>query len=122
VGWICQLVPFHRSATVLPTAELPTAVHADDDVQATPFKTTPPAGLGVGWICHLLPFHRSARVVCTPDLPVVPPTAMHADGVVHATPKSPLNTARAGLGVGWTSQRAPFHRSVSVTPTPEVLV
>jgi hypothetical protein len=39
VGWIVHFVPFHRStsgASVLPWPELPTAVHAFDEVHETP--------------------------------------------------------------------------------------
>ena len=41
VGWICQLLPFHRSTSVLrgvPFGVPPTAVHADGDVHDTPFS------------------------------------------------------------------------------------
>ena len=80
-----QVVPFHRSASV-PELEPPTAVHAADDVHATPDKSAP-AGLGAGWICQLVPFHRSTSVLR--GVPGgVPPTAVHADGDVHDTPFS----------------------------------
>jgi hypothetical protein len=47
VGWMRQLVPFHRSAR-LPALEFPAAVHADGDVQATENRAPPPCGgLGV---------------------------------------------------------------------------
>src|SRR5262249_40352969 len=42
VGWICHRVPFHRSARLTWVPELvaayPTAVHEDDDVQATAIR------------------------------------------------------------------------------------
>jgi len=94
VAWTRHLVPFHRSARVLPFPEFPTAVQAEPEVHDTPFRTPPPAGFGVGWMLHLMPFHRSARV-----LPfTVPPTAVHAESEVHDTPfRAP---PPAGLGVG----------------------
>jgi len=48
----------------------PTAVHADGDEQATPFKAlhAAPGGLGTGWMRHLLPFHPSASVTPAPEL------------------------------------------------------
>ena len=68
VDWMAHLVPFHRSAKV-PEFEPPTAVHLEDEVQATPTKALPPAeGSGVGWIRHRVPFHRSARGLETPWL------------------------------------------------------
>ena len=39
--WICQLLPFHRSTSVLrgvPCGVPPTAVHADGDVHDTPLS------------------------------------------------------------------------------------
>jgi hypothetical protein len=94
VAWMAQLVPFHRSARVLPFPELPTAVHTERDAHDTLLRKPPPAGLGVGSMAQLLPFHRSARVVPS----ALPPTAVHAEGEVHemllrAPPP-------AGLGVG----------------------
>ena len=47
VGWMLQLVPFHRSAR-LPELDFPTAVHADGEVQAIANRAPPPCGgLGV---------------------------------------------------------------------------
>src|SRR6266581_1680215 len=57
VGWMRHLVPFHRSARIIP-----------------------PERVGVGWMRHLVPFHRSARVPWSD-----PPTARHADGPVQST-------------------------------------
>ena len=63
VGWMRQRVPFHRSARV-PALEFPTAMHADADVQDTPFSSPPPCdGFGVAWMVHWVPFHRSASVL-----------------------------------------------------------
>lgn len=65
VGWIFQLVPFHRSASGRPP-ELPTAVHEVADVHDTlksRRKSSGLAGLGVGWIFQLVPFHRSASAL-----------------------------------------------------------
>src|SRR5215467_5646422 len=87
VGWMRQLVPFHRSAR-FPALEFPTVVHADGEVQATENRAAPPCGgLGVAWVCQLLPFHRSTSVLR--GVPGgVPPTAVHADRDVHDTPFS----------------------------------
>ena len=99
-------MPSHRSASVLPAFDLPAAVHAEGDVQATLARTPPPgAGLGVGWIRHRLPSHRSASVPA-----FEPPTAVHADGDVQDTPFR-LPPPGAGLGVGWIRHRLPSHRS-----------
>jgi hypothetical protein len=61
-------VPFHRSAKV-PEFELPTAMQAEAEVQATPDRPPPPAeGLGDGTMRHVTPFHRSAKVTRVPEL------------------------------------------------------
>ena len=41
VGWTRHRTPFQRSASVLASPELPTAVHIDEDVQATPPRKAP---------------------------------------------------------------------------------
>jgi hypothetical protein len=121
VGWMVHRVPFHRSASV-PAFELPTAVQDEADWHATPDRAPPPCdGLGVGWMVHRVPFHRSARVWEAPAWLTLFPTAVHADGAVHETPKRELTAAPCGLGVGWMSHWLPFHRSASVTATPEAL-
>jgi hypothetical protein len=117
VAWTCHLVPSHRSARVVTAPELPTAVQAEDEVQATPLRKLPgPAGLKVGTIRQVLPFHRSASVPAPlPELSILPPTAMQADDEVQATADSPTNgTEGAGFGVGTIRQEVPFHRSASV--------
>ena len=119
VACTCHRVPFHRSARVVTRLELPAAVHADDEVQATPPRKLPSLfGLNVGTICQFLPFHRSASVpTALPELSTLPPTAMQADGAVQATEFSVMNgAALAGLGVAWIRHRAPFHRSARVLP------
>lgn len=69
VGWIFQLVPFHRSASGSEPELVrcsPTAVHEVADVHDTPRSrrlSSVSAGLGVGWIFQLLPFHRSANAL-----------------------------------------------------------
>lgn len=70
VVWIVQLLPFHRSASVLLGNELvvaypPTAVHAAEALQDTPpsVAAAVPDGSGVVWIVQLLPFHRAARAL-----------------------------------------------------------
>jgi len=72
-GWICHLVPSHRSATAPRAPDrlmvIPTASHADGNVQDTPFKAlaAAPRGLGTGWMRHLLPSHRSASMTPAPE-------------------------------------------------------
>jgi hypothetical protein len=52
VAWMLHRVPFHRSARVVAVGTnglaAPTAVHADADVQDTPKRAPPLAGLGIG--------------------------------------------------------------------------
>jgi len=125
VGWICHRAPFHRSARVTwapePVTVYPTAVHEDDDVQATAVRKAcgAPAGFGVGWMPQLRPSHRSTSVRAMPAPVIESPTAVQADGVVQATPASELTVAPGGFGVGWMRHRLPSDRSASVTPTPE---
>ena len=74
VVWMVHLVPFHRSATgrTAPVVVVlaPTAVQAEDDVQATPFRllNAIPDGLGVGRMRHKVPFHCSARLTPMPEV------------------------------------------------------
>jgi hypothetical protein len=70
VGWIVQLVPFHRSASVvLGNAFVveypPTAVQAVAALHDTPpsVASVAPDGIGVLWIVQLLPFQPSARAL-----------------------------------------------------------
>jgi len=105
-------VPFHRSARV-PDGDIPTAMHAEGDVQDTALREAP-ATVGMGCVLHLVPFHRSASALFAPV-----PTPMHADGLVHATPDSWLSAAPAGLGVRWTRQLLPFHRCAIASGVPE---
>ena len=121
VAWIDQRVPFHRSASG-PAPDLPTAVHADAEVQNTPFRSPPWDRLGVGWIRHRVPFQRSATAREAPVVLTLAPTAVHADVDVQATPSRLLNAVPDGLGVGRMRHAVPFHCSASVTPAPEALV
>src|SRR5215470_10092725 len=116
VGWIRQLVPFHRRARSIPPELVnvnPTAVQAAGAGQATPVSWPPPAAVGVGWMRQLVPFHRSARVPRSE-----PPTARQADGPVQSTPGRLANWTPGGLGVGWMRQLVPFHRSATVCTIP----
>src|SRR5260370_10333689 len=62
VAWTRHRAPFHRSARVVTGPELPTAVQAAGEVQATPLTQLPtPVGLNVGTIRHLLRLQTSAR-------------------------------------------------------------
>jgi hypothetical protein len=125
VGSICHRAPFHRSARVTWAPELlaayPTAVHEDNDVQATAVRKAcgAPAGFGVGWMSQSRPSQRSTSVRALPDPVTESPTAVQADGVVQATPASELTFAPGGFGVGWIRHRLPSDRSASVAPTPE---
>jgi hypothetical protein len=118
VAWTDQWAPSHRSASG-PAPDLPTAVHADADVQDTPFRLAPWDSSGVGWIRHRAPFHRSATAWEAPVAVILDPTAVQADGAVHATPSRLLTAPPRGLGVGRTRQEWPFHCSARVTPAPE---
>src|SRR6266496_4062151 len=119
VGWMCQLVPSHRSASVNGPESVrcsPTAVQAWA-LHATPLKKfSAPESFGVGWMRHAVPSHRSASVPASE-----PPTAVHAEDDVQDTAERPAPAA--GLGVRWIRQRVPFHRSASVpTGLPEASV
>jgi hypothetical protein len=122
VAWMRHTVPFHRSAKI-PEFEPPTAVHAEDEVQATPERAPPPAeGLRVAWMRHTVPFHRSARGADALWLLTAWPTAVHAEGEVQDTLTRALSLAPRGLGVAWMAHVLPFQRSARVTTTPEPLV
>jgi len=111
VGWMVQVVPFHRSARVLPFAVPPTAVQAEREGHHTLFSPPPPAGLGVGWIRQMWPFHCSASVTMVRDLLVVAPTAVQAERAVQATPLRELDAAPGGLGAAWVRHVVPADRS-----------
>jgi hypothetical protein len=116
VAWMRHLVPFHRSARVLPFREFPTAVQAERVAHDTLFREPPLAGLGVAWMRHMAPIRRSARVVPL----AVPPTAVHTEVEVHdALVRRP---PPAGVGVGWMRQVWPFHCSASVATVRDLLV
>src|SRR6266536_3313205 len=122
---MCQLVPFHRSASVpigLPEASVraPTAVQTEDDVHATPLRKPPgDEGAGTGWIRHFVPFHRSAKTPTgVPELLEEFPVAVQADDDVQDTLSNVLGAAPAGLGVGWMRHRLPSHRSANVRTMP----
>src|SRR5215470_5309133 len=112
VGWMCQAVPFQRSARIIPPELVnvnPTAVQAAGAEHATPFSRPPPDGVGAGWMCQAVPFQRSTRLPRSD-----PPTATQADGPVQATPPREANWTFAGLGVDWMVQVDPSHRSARV--------
>ena len=111
VGWMVQVVPFHRSARVLPLAVPPTAVQAEVVVHDALFSAPPPAGVGVGWIRQVVPFHRSARVAMVRDLLVVAPTATHAERAVQATLFRLLDAAPDGFGAACVRHVVPADRS-----------
>src|SRR5215472_8621694 len=73
VGWMLQVLPFQRSASVAGAGwlttfgwlgvENPTAVHPEAEAQATPVnpngRLAPPGKGGLGWMAQLVPSHRS---------------------------------------------------------------
>src|SRR5215831_618075 len=72
---------------------------------------------GVGWIRHLPPLHRSARVTGAPETVRSSPNAVQTVLAGQATAARVTFWAPAGLGVAWTCQVRPFHRSTSVLAT-----
>ena len=107
VGWMRHLVPFHRSARIIPPEPVkvnPTAVQAAGAGQPSPVSW-PPGEAGMGWMRHLVPSHRSASVPRS-ELP----TARQADGPVQAKPGREANRVFGGLGVAWMRHLVPFHR------------
>src|SRR5215471_18913368 len=119
VGWIRHLRPSHRSARVpcgLPGGSMrpPTAAQADGEVHETPIRLPPSAGLGAGWMLQEWPFHRCARGSEVPRLLLVFPTAMQAVRDRQDAAFRLLAAAPGGLGVCWTRQEEPSHRSASV--------
>jgi hypothetical protein len=73
-------------------------------------------GLDMTWTDQLVPFQRSAtKVLPLAKLMGAGPTAMHAVAEVHDTPLNDPDVP-PGLGVVWTDQPVPFHRSASVVP------
>jgi hypothetical protein len=96
IGWIVQVLPFHRSASGDPLP--PTAVHADAELHDT--ATSGPPGAG-GIRVHEWPFHRSASGRFSPVEVSSVPTATQERAEVHDTPCSTLSAAPAGFGVDW---------------------
>ena len=88
-------------------------MHPVAEVQATPISwpIAPPGRRGVGWIAQLLPSHRSATGWAAPEELKKAPVAMQVEADVQATVFRNVNCAPPGLGVGWTLQVWPFHRS-----------
>jgi len=107
LGWADQDAPFQISTwPSLPAAMQKVAEVHDTDVRAPP-----------GTTCRLqaLPFHISAPL---PALLELDPTASQKRAETHDTParliRRPL-VARAGFGVFWIFQVAPFHTSARET-------
>ena len=104
VGWMDQVVPFQASASVDEDAglfELPTAVHAVEDVHETPDSelAAAPLGLGVESSIQVVPFQPSARVTGAPVPDESYPTAVQAVDDVHETALSWLLVAPTGFGL-----------------------
>src|SRR5215470_15559992 len=68
---------------------------------------------GVGWMCHLPPLHRSARVSGLEPVRLSP-TAVQTVLAGQATAAKKISWPPPGLGVAWTRQVRPFHRSARV--------
>ena len=87
VGWIFQVVPVQRSASVVAPLALPTAVHALAEVHDTPDSTAfvAPDGFGVVWTVHFVPFQSSAKGVSAPGKSLKDPTAVHVVNDTHET-------------------------------------
>src|SRR6516164_1083024 len=69
--------------------------------------------IGVGWMRHLPPLHRSASV--NGPKPVrLSPNAVQTARAGQATLARKMFWPPVGLGVAWTLQVWPFHRSASV--------
>src|SRR5215831_12971993 len=64
-------------------------------------------------MCHLPPLHRSARV-SGPEPVRLSPTAVQTVRAGQATAARKISWPPGGLGVAWTRQVWPFHRSASV--------
>ena len=113
--WIVQVVPSQRSARVRnparPESKVPTAMHAEAELQATPARelSNAPAGSGLGWIVQAVPSHSSARVWRSES-----PTAIHAEAEMQDTPFMEVSAVPAGVAVGSTVQAVPSHPSARV--------
>ena len=99
-----QLVPFHRSVSVLYPLLLPvnpTAHAVVAEVASTSRSSPPPGGSGLAEMLHLVPFHRSitGRLMGM-VLVSARPTAQALLGESASTPQSTLwNCVRLGLGI-----------------------
>src|SRR5262249_20598022 len=119
VGWMAQLLPFHRSARVATgfpalSRRKPTATQNEADVHATPVKPplADPGGLGVAWIVQSSPFHLSARVPAFDA-----PTATQS---VSESQDAAFRFAPGRVGMCCGCQLGPFHRRASVDTPPRV--
>src|SRR6516164_7101868 len=127
VGMCCrrQVRPFHRRASVDMTPRVgpavPTASHALVAGQAIPLSWFSAAPTGLGTACRRQrpSRHRSPSVTGVPA-PLPRPTAVQSEAEGQDTPLRPLPLAWGGLGVDWTRQALPFHRSPNGTNAPEL--
>src|SRR5215510_14058599 len=87
------------------------------DIPANP-EPIDPAGAGVTWTRQLVPSHRSASGTLVPELSRLAPPAVHALAEVQDTAKNSATADPAGLGVAWTRQLVPSHRSASAVVVP----
>jgi hypothetical protein len=116
IVWTAQLVPFQRSARLLPES---IAVHAAAAEQATR-DSAGPVGPPAACIAQTLPFQTSASACCMPELSTYEPTAIHEPAERHDTPARELLIAPAGTGTGLITHVPPIQSAASdeVEPGP----
>lgn len=119
VFWATQVVPSHLSTkSPLPyTCKGPTAVQRAE-LHETALSS--PTGSGIFWAAQVVPSHASATgpTASSSKRACSDPTAVHKLGE-HDTLVRPLSTPLpTRLGVFWTAQVVPSHRSAKGAPTP----
>ena len=96
-------------------------MQAAGELHDTPLNPEPaaPAGPGTAWTLHAVPFQRSASgtVVWAPSVSF--PAAVQAAAAGHDTARSSPACDPAAAETGWMLQAVPFHRSASVSASPE---
>ncbi len=119
MGWIVQVSPFHRSASV-PAFDPPTATQWVSDAQDTA-QSIAPVRVGIRCRCQVLPFHQMASADQTPRVGPAVPTAAHRSVSGQAIPFSWFSAAPTGLGTACRRQPSSSHRSPSVVGVPAPL-
>jgi hypothetical protein len=119
VDWTFQLVASHFSASalvfLLPSIDMPTAMHIVVVRHWIPLRTPPTAFAGSDGPhnVHIDPSHTSAIGTVFPPESVYEPTATQSTEERHETAFRPLLVAYNGSEVESTVQVAPFHCSAS---------